>query len=363
MPHVLAQTKAEIKQDYLDCRTHTIKLLTGIDYDTICQQAHPEFSPVGWHLGHIGYTEAYWILGKCAGLPPIQPHYDHLFAADGLPKSQRVALPELSEIFDYLALIRDRVLLYLDQAPLPQQERLWRWLLQHESQHGETIAIVLQLLRGHKLEISDCPSNNCHEMIEIPSGYFQQGSNAIVALDNENSCHQVYLDAFRIDQYPVTQGQFQKFIDADGYSYKEFWSEAGWQWLQSESNTLKQPLYWQNLSNYQPVCGVSWYEADAYARFAGLRLPTESEWEKATYYNPSMLGKVWQWTSTLFYPYPDFNHFPYPGYSSSYFDDRHYVLKGGSWASSAYTLRPSFRNWYHPHIRQIFSGFRCVDQS
>jgi iron(II)-dependent oxidoreductase len=300
-------------------------------------------------------------------------------------------------------------------------------------------------------------------MVQVAAGYFEQGSDAIAAFDNERSSHQVYVDTFWIDRYPVTRQQFQVFMDAGGYKNKNWWSAAGWQWLQSLAEPIDRPLYWQawQVSENDPVCGVSWYEADAYARFTGKRLPTESEWEKAASWRSSMnkssannghghaqtgykliypwsktpemglginsssgsgfasdngnngklnpanmtasarlseinqiqnitedcncnsdryattpvdayphsvspygcydmLGNVWEWTATSFYPYPGFASFPYQGYSGAYFDRQHFVLKGGSWASRPWLLRSSTRNWYYASVREIWAGFRCA---
>ena len=241
-------------------------------------------------------------------------------------------------------------------------------------------------------------------MIEIPAGYFEQGNNAIDALDNERPVHQVYLDTYSIDRYPVTCGQYRVFMEAGGYHNPRWWSEDGWKWLQSQ--TVEQPLYWSNDPQWDnhPVCGVSWYEAEAYANFVGKRLPTEAEWEKAASWNPisgrrtypwgdvmpsdrrcnhnnavgqttpvnaypdgqsaygccDLLGNVWEWTASVFDGYEGFISYPYAGYSQVYFDGQHRVLKGGSWATRSWALRSSFRNWYHPDVRQILAGFRCV---
>lgn len=134
------------------CRLGTLALFEDLDDATFRRQAHPDFSPAGWHLGHIAFTEAYWILERCAGLPPLFPEYHQLFAADGLPKCDRENLPALAEVCDYLHTVRSNVFSYLSAAPLDQQERLWRFLIQHESQHSETIAFVLQLQRWHLRE-------------------------------------------------------------------------------------------------------------------------------------------------------------------------------------------------------------------
>jgi gamma-glutamyl hercynylcysteine S-oxide synthase len=407
------------------CRQATLDQIEAIDYDTLCRQVHPDFSPVGWHVGHIAFTESLWILEHLAGQPP-HPHYRRLFAQDGLPKSERCKLPTLPELHHYLATIRTQVFAYLETAPLATQERLWRWLLQHESQHSETIALILQLqqwkLGSREWGVrkpqsprrtvnhdSNQPQNavccDRDDMIEIPAGYFEQGNNALDAIDNECMVHPVFLETYWIDRYPVTCAQYRLFIESGGYQNANWWSEAGWDWLQR--NPVAKPLYWSDDPEWDdhPVCGVSWYEAEAYANFVGKRLPTESEWEKAASWNPitqqrqtytwgealptsrhcnhdhwighttpvsdyaagcsaygcvDMLGNVWEWTADWFNSYPGFSPFPYPGYSKLYFDGKHKVMRGGSWATRPWSLRCPFRNWYHPHVRQVLVGFRCA---
>ncbi len=365
-------TKHQIQQDIISCRQRTLSLFRHLDYEidykTFSAQAHPEFSPAGWHLGHIAYSWDHWILVKCAGLTPTEPKYTRLFAVDGLAKADRVRLPNLADVCDYVNLVGDRLLTYLQSSSTFREEvKLWRWLIQHESQHAETAMIVLQLLdKCHQKPHSSLSYNLKSELITIPSGYFEQGNNSIDAMDNESSAQSVYVDSFSISNRPVSQSQYQSFINAGGYSSKQWWSSAGWEWLHHQKSS--EPLILTPLHNRifddpanSPVCGINWYEADAYARFAGMRLPSESEWEKAAnYLGDRMMGRVWEWTSTLFHPYPNYLPFPYSGYSSTYFDQQHYVLKGGSWASSSYTLRSPFRNWYQPHVRQIFAGLRCV---
>jgi ergothioneine biosynthesis protein EgtB len=422
-----------IYRDLQQCRRGTFKLFTDIDYDTFCRQAHPDFSPVGWHLGHIAYTEDLWLLQRCAGLKPVFPEYHQLFAADILPKKQRVFLPTLPEVELYLDAVRKKVLDYLEVAPVEDQERLWRFIIQHESQHCETVAFVLQMQRNkeeessathlvtdltdlrdvtdrrkkkegrliadYQLPMTDSPA------IEIPGGEFYMGSDAAEALDNERSRHLCYLEAYSIDRYPVTCLQYRDFMESGGYQNPDWWSADGWKWLQSAK--VSRPLYWSEnpaFSNH-PVCGVSWYEAEAYCNFTGKRLPSEAEWEKAASWDATnqthriypwgeeqpngslcnhgnniastspvdafpkgasaagccdMLGNVWEWTASTFDAYPGFESYPYRGYSQVYFDGEHRVLKGGSWATFPQALRSSFRNWYYPGVRQIIAGFRCV---
>jgi len=408
----LTAQKQSIYQWMQQCRLATLSLFQKVDQATFSCQAHPNFSPIGWHLGHIGYTEALWILEHLAGeFPQHLLPYRRLYAADGLPKAERRNLPSLEETLSLLDDVRSRVFQYLSICPLENQERLWRWLLQHESQHCETIAIVLELQKSNpSFNSSNSPAAtsklspiekhaNSAEMIHIPAGSFQCGSNSINALDNEQPQHEIFLNSYWIDRYPVTQQQYRQFIEAEGYRIATYWHPEGWQWI--AKCQIQQPRYWKNSLEYDhyPVCGISWYEADAYARFMGKRLPTEFEWEKAAAWNPTtqqqtnfnwqtaavnstqissttaksppqapndcyyMLGNCWEWTSSKFQPYIGFVAYPYKGYSQAYFDNQHYVLRGGSWATLHWTIRPTFRNWYYPQTQEIFSSFRCASDT
>jgi ergothioneine biosynthesis protein EgtB len=401
-----------IAESLQSCRTETLALFTTVEDAIFCRQLHPEFSPVGWHLGHIAFTEAYWILEQLQGFKPIFSEYRQLFAADGLPKTARQKLPSFQIIEEYLQVVRDQVLEYLAIAPIEEQERLWWWLIQHETQHQETIALLLQLSRfqsGNFPKIAHdsmrSTSSQSSAMITIPPGEFLMGCDRLQAQDNERTSQKICLDSYQIDVYPVTCKEYQRFIEKGGYDDPNHWSKEGWQWKQE--NLITQPLYWIASEEYsdRPVYGVSWYEAQAYAKFIGKRLPSEAEWEKAaswdevhqqqrlypwgedlpdinrcnygnqigqttpvTHYaqNKSaygcqdMLGNVWEWTDSWFCPYPNFQSYPYPGYSEIYFDQQHRVLRGGSWATGTWGLRNSFRNWYHPWVRQILAGFRCA---
>lgn len=368
---------------------------------------------MGWHLGHIALTESLWILQRLQGLPCPYPEYQTLFAADGLAKEAREELPSIVEVLAYLADIRDRTLTYLETAPLYEQLRLWRWLLQHESQHTETATFVLELHRqpppALPLEIAvpiqPCPEvASTQNMVFIGGGRFEMGNETLDALDNERPPAAAEITDYWLDQTPVTVAAYADFIAAGGYHNSQWWHPKGWAWVRKTGTT--QPRYWpSNIHSQVPVCGVSWYEADAYACFVGKRLPTEAEWEWAARWHPGrqqtqtypwgeapldqkrsnfggqphklapvgsypegrsatgcddLLGNVWEWTATWFAGYSGFVPYPYSGYSQTYFDKAHRVLRGGSWATQPWALRPTFRNWYHPWVQEVFAGFRCA---
>jgi iron(II)-dependent oxidoreductase len=199
--------------------------------------------------------------------------------------------------------------------------------------------------------------------------------------------HAVELRAFALARHPVTQGQFAAFIAEDGYRRRALWTDAGWAWRKAQ--TIARPHHWTRNAPDHPVAGVSAHEADAFCRWAGARLPTEFEWEHAARdlvvsancgnlggahlgTTPvgrfaggmsvdgahDLFGNVWEWTASNFAPYPGFRAWPYEGYSQAWFDGCHRVLRGGSWATRAFALRRSFRNWYVPETRLIFAGFR-----
>ena len=364
------------------CRTETLRLLDCLPGSALCQLLHPEFSPLGWHFGHIAYTEDLWLL------PPEQraqfnsPTFCRLFRADSFPKAERCQLPDRQGLIDYLDTVRVAVEHRLQSEPTSLDFRLWWWLVQHESQHGETIAFLAQLAgitvgkdslqkKVSHTEKTVLPSSD--SMIRIPAGGFWQGNNSIVAQDNERPAHWQAVNAFWLDQSPVTWGEYHGFMVAGGYQQAKFWTKPGWQWRQEQQ--IEAPLYWSperlQALNDHPVYGVSAYEAEAYAQFVEKRLPTETEWERAAcwsmtedipesfntgepvtlsqanlnahwgqttpvdYYAQDeqrekpldLIGNVWEWTASVFAPYPGFSAYPYPGYSQAYFDDCHRVLR------------------------------------
>ncbi|MEK6304362.1 MAG: SUMF1/EgtB/PvdO family nonheme iron enzyme [Acidobacteriota bacterium] len=442
-----------------ESRQHTRRLMNlVIDEADLRRSPGSGFRPILWHLGHVGAFEGYWILQRIKGDPTISQRYDEIFDPIKTPREDSTNLPPISEIEDYLERVREEVLSFLakfrpSDDPLLRDGYVFDMIIEHEYQHQETVAYLLQMLapklkrapealvsgvdssyassaEAHRLK-SMLPRSNTEghrlksmlRMVSVAGGPFELGSDGyLFAYDNEKPSHTVDLPDFRIDAYPVTAGEYAAFIEARGYQTRSLWSDEGWEW--KEANKIDCPEYWSRsdeggsqdalyrvrgmfennaTSADHPVTGVSWYEAEAYARFAGKRLPTEAEWEKAASWDPvagrkrrfswgdepgangnfgfrhwgttpvgtysqdasaygcfDMSGNVWEWTASRFEAYPRFKAFPYPEYSEIWFDGDHRVMKGGSWATRLPLLRCSFRNFWRPRFRIAFAGFRCA---
>ncbi len=413
-------------------RRQTLDLLNNLEDADLARQAHLDWSPIGWHLGHIAYTEAYWLLARCAGDERLASRYGGRFVTTEVPKDLRSAiLPCRAELEAYLREVRTASLAALDRFgfeddhPLLRGGAIVHMVIQHEAQHLENIAIVTGLLGLQKEAAPTCPASRVGSlerdrmMVRVPGGRFELGATRAIerCYDNERDAHAVEVGDFRIDRLPVTNRRYLAFVDARGYREKSLWSENGRRWL--DASGAAAPFGWQRTEGAwrrrglstiaplvpdEPVCGVSWFEADAFARFEGRRLPTEAEWERAATFDPAggkrmhawgdgppgrphanhdlavggptpvgahpsgasrlgcqdLHGNVWEWTSSVFAPYPGFAPFAYEGYSMPYFDGVHRVLRGGSFATSPEVLRATFRNWYAPHVREIFAGLRCA---
>lgn len=257
--------------------------------------------------------------------------------------------------------------------------------IEHRLMHAETLAYILHQLPFDRKQGQDLHAASPHDFAEhvavaIPAGSatlgLRRGSNTF-GWDNEFEELTVHVQKFAIDKYKVSNGQFLKFLNEGGYQETSLWSPADWEWRRSAEIT--HPVFWtQRGSNWmhramfgerplphnEPVY-VSHAEANAYARWAGKRLPTEPEWQRAAYGAAGvedLHGAGWEWTSSLFAPLPGFQAMPfYPGYSEPFFDGKHYVLKGGSPRTAPVMLRPSFRNWFQPHYQYVYAGFRCVE--
>lgn len=351
--------------DFAACRAATLALFRCIEPALFRRQIDPGFSPLGWHLGHIAYTEALWLNEGAATTPALA----RAFAVDGLSKAERTGIPDANETTAYLAAVRTETLRRLADPAFSLDERVWRFVLQHEAQHAETASVLLAVATA-RAGGDVTPDTRAIETVRVRGGAAVIGLDGPAALDNERPAHQREIPDFAISPAPVTEAQFAAFMQDGGYRRAELWSAQGWAWLQE--SRVDKPFHWQGRGD-APVCGVSAHEADAFCRWAGARLPTEFEWEHAARAAVEsgadavrhdagwgFLGTVWQWTASTFAAYPRFELWPYPGYSAAWFDGRHRVLRGGSWATRVSAMRPSFRNWYHPETRLIFAGFRCA---
>ncbi len=192
------------------------------------------------------------------------------------------------------------------------------------------------------------------DAVVIEAGSYEIGAPADgFAYDNERPRHVVELDTFEIDRTPVTNGAYVRFMEETGAEPPLYWERDAEGWVDT-ARGRREPV-----DPAHPVLHVSWVQADAFARWAGKRLPSEFEWEAA---RPHLdgVGHGWEWTSSDFLAYPGFEAFPYREYSEVFFGDSHKVLRGGSWATHPRVARPSFRNWDLPQRNQIFSGLRCA---
>ena len=425
----------EVRALLAEARARTRMLVAPLDRRDLEIQHSSLMSPIVWDLGHIGHFEEVWLLENLDTGGEGKEGLRGLFNPFENPRSTRgdLELPTLAECFEYQDAVRKAVIAHLDTGGLNGDSELlrdgyvFRMVAQHEYQHNETILQTLQLKQGRpyaapRAVVHPLPSGGNPDdasMVRFPGGQIPVGTDdRSAAYDNERSRHQVALDPFWIDATPVTNGAFLEFVEAGGYDRRELWSEAGWAWR--TETEAEAPLYWSRNGNAwtervmdlvrpvdprRPVCHVSYHEAEAYARFADKRLPTELEWEAAAVWDPDaevmrrfpwgyddpspihanldvlafdtapvwsyalnvspvgcygMIGDVWEWTASDFRGYPGFRAFPYKEYSEVFFGDEYKVLRGGSWATRPGAIRATFRNWDYPIRRQIFSGFRCA---
>lgn len=414
----------------LTARARTALLTDCVEGPDLTAQHSPLMSPLVWDLAHIGNQEELWLLRAVAGREAMRPEIDSLYDAFEHPRSERPSLPLLApgEARQYASEVRGRALEVLESAPF-DGDRLtdagfaFGMVAQHEQQHDETMLITHQLRKGpavlHAPDPPRSPAAPGPVDVLVPGGPFTMGTSTEPwALDNERPAHHRDVAAFRIDTAPVTHGAYLAFVSDGGYEDPRWWQPQGWDLVRGQG--IAAPLFWRREGGQwlrrrfgvvepvpldEPVLHVSWYEADAYARWAGRRLPTEAEWEKAARHDPAtgrstrfpwgdadptpehanlgqrhlrpaaagsyplgrsplgvgqLMGDVWEWTASDFLPYPGFGAFPYREYSEVFFGSEHKVLRGGSFAVDAVVCRGTFRNWDLPVRRQIFAGFRTA---
>jgi iron(II)-dependent oxidoreductase len=363
-----------------EARKQTDSLFEIVKPEALYDRPVAERHRIVFYLGHLEAFDSNLLRGG--------PHseLDKLFAfgidpvGGGLPTDVPKDWPSIEEIQKYNRGIRSAI------DAMPQDKQLWNVAIEHRLMHAETLAYMLhQMPVDTKIPQASsrlAANEVVPGMIRIPEGSVTLGLAEGFGWDNEFDAHEVHVKEFQIDRYKVTNGDYLKFVHAGGYE------DESLKWLAERG--IKRPVFWKSESVYRTMFAeipmpldwpvyVSHSEASAYARWAGKSLPTEAEWQRAAQFSKpgntdferwdpvpvtadsSMIGNGWEWTSTLFKPFPGFQPFPfYPGYSANFFDDQHYVMKGGSARTAACLLRPSFRNWFQPHYQYVYSGFRCV---
>jgi gamma-glutamyl hercynylcysteine S-oxide synthase len=369
---VTASPKEAIAERLAEARERTFELIEPLDDAQLNTVYSPILSPLAWDLGHIANFEELWLVQTIGKREPLHGELGRFYDAIENPRKTRGQLPILrdAELRAYLADVRERTLEVLEEieigedaeGPLLRGGFVYEMLLAHEHQHNETMLQLLQMVDGYEPPLDRLPVveplADGPDMVTVEGGEFEIGAPPQgFAYDNERSRHTVELASFEVDRAPVTNDAYMRFLAETGAEPPMYWErdgEGGWL---SAAMGRRAPI-----DPGHPVIHVSWHEADAFAHWAGKRLPTEQEWEAA---RPSlrMLGQVWEWTSSDFLPYPGFAAFPYREYSEVFFGDEHKVLRGSSWATHRNVVRATFRNWDLPERRQIFAGIRCARDS
>lgn len=444
-------TPAELAAWVLDARERSFELLADLTDEQLFGPRLPIVNPLIWEIGHAAWFQEKWVLRHVCREKAIRADGDALFDSIAIAHDTRwdLPLPSREETLAYTRQVRDRVVEKLQQGQ-PSEEMVYfvLYAIFHEDMHTEAFTYTRQTLQYPRPRLSNVPKRAqagvsqgrvtekgpleaapaedrpATSDAEIPGGEFLLGASPDdpFVFDNEKWGHRVAVQPFAMARTAVTQAGFRAFVDDGGYRRQEFWSEQGWQWRQTEG--AEQPVYWRQdsggnwqrrhfdqwvpLEPHRPVIHVNWYEAEAYCRWAGRRLPTEAEWEIAAAAEPGpngrglsphkrrfpwgnepaaperanldwqalgcmdagalpqsdsafgcrqMIGNVWEWTSTTFLPYPGFVADPYKEYSEPCFSTRK-VLRGGCWTTRARLLRNTCRNFYTPDRRDVWAGFR-----
>jgi iron(II)-dependent oxidoreductase len=417
-----------------DARAATLAFLQDLGPDQLMGPKLDIVNPLLWEIGHLAWFQERFVLRQLEDREPLLAGTDALYDSMKVAHDDRwdLNLPTLDGTLGYLDRVSQALLGRLRTKLANEDDSYFYQLVTfHEDMHDEAFAYARQTLgyppprfgrwaegAGPDAEAGPLPGD-----VEVPGGSFVIGArpDAPFVFDNEKWGHARAVAPFRIARAPVTNREFAGFVDAHGYERPELWSDAGNDWREAAS--ARHPVYWVpdrggwrlrrygkivELPPHQPIIHVNWYEADAFCRWAGRRLPTELEWEVAAVAQPTrdgsalapdrraypwgserpqarhanldgaaigcidvaalpasdsafgcrqMLGNVWQWTASDFEPYPGFSADPYDDYSVPWFGTRK-VLRGGCWATRARLVTPVYRNFFTPERRDVFAGFR-----
>lgn len=419
-----------------DARQRTLDLVADLDDDQLLGPLLPTVNPLLWEIGHLSWFSEKFVLRDALGQPPILPQADAIWDSGAIPHDTRwhLALPSRAETTAYMGQVRDRIAAAVaDPACTDVVRHLALYTVFHEDTHTEAITYTRQTL-GYPApalpglagtSAADPDAGDLPGDAHVPGGTHLLGALRAdpFVYDNEKWAHPVQVGPFAVARTPVTQSEFAAFVDDGGYARPELWG-AGEEWLQASGAT--HPLYWRRdgdgwarrhfdrwvaLEPARPVVHVCYWEAAAYCRWAGRRLPSEAEWEVAAGAEPGdpglraarrpapwggqdaapehanldwramdtvdvgahaagdsafgvrqMFGNVWEWTASTFRPYPNFEQDAYRDNSWPWFAEGRKVLRGGAWATRARYLRTTYRNYFTPDRRDVLAGFRTCSR-
>jgi gamma-glutamyl hercynylcysteine S-oxide synthase len=435
-------TNIQLIRALQEARERTLELVADLSDEQMLGERLSIVNPLRWEIAHVAWFQEYWILRHLRQLEPVWDAADKMYDSARIAHDTRwdLPLPSKAETIGYMQQILDRVLEQTTANTACEingydETYFLQLALFHEYMHAEAITYTRQTLGypapgmtldqetlqpAARVEGKDTRMRDA----EIPGGTFRLGSTPVMpfVFDNERWAHPVEVKAFAISRTAVMNAEYAAFVEDGGYRLREFWDEEGWLWRQNSE--AERPVYWQSLSggrwlrrNFDqwvpleedlPVLHVNWYEASAYCRWAGRRLPTEAEWEMAasseyaieepgiaehkrlypwgdsapaperanldwrnmccidaralpasesSFGCRQMIGNTWEWTASTFGPFPGFTAGPYKEYSAPWFGD-HKVLRGGCWATRSRLIRNNYRNFYKPDRRDVWAGFR-----
>ena len=366
---------------------------TALAARSLAVPMHPDLNPPLWELGHVGWFQEFWLarnplrdqgLRADPNVPRprgIRPDADALFDSSRVPHDTRwsLALPDANGTrADLIEQLQTTLTLLSRAAPDDASLYFFRLALLHEDMHHEAALYMAQALG---LPIGDprwqpARTSGARVSIAFDGAEWQLGSDGGFAFDNELGAHRVQQPGFAIDSRVVVWDEFLSFVEAGGYAEPRWWSEAGRRWLAAgkaeaprylrrEAGAWRQWRWgrWQALDGRQPACHLCAHEAEAWCAWAGRRLPTEAEWERAAIERPEAFvwGAVWEWTASVFAPYPGFSAHPYRDYSAPWFGSRP-VLRGASFATQPRMHHPRYRNYFGADRNDIFAGFRSCSR-
>jgi ergothioneine biosynthesis protein EgtB len=378
----------------MDARNHTLRWIgayeRALEPTGMRVPLMPELNPPLWELGHVGWFQERWLArnmqrqrgARCDPsqtlLPSILADADRFYDSSNVPHDSRwqLTLPELQATKQYMVDTLETTLELLETTPDEDDDGLYfyRLALFHEDMHIEAFAYMSQTL-GFDAGLLNVPAAmNPRDALMFPATRWALGCEpGGFVFDNEKWVHEVPLPEFEIDAQPISWAQFGEFVEDGGYDQPAFWSPTGWEWVQREGrrsprhvDQMRHGVLQQRFGQLmrvpqaQPAVHLNWYEADAWCRWAGRRLPSEVEWEVAAHQGASRgfrWGEVWEWTASTFRPYPGFVAGPYRDYSQPWFGT-HKVLRGASFATRGRMRNAKYRNFYRPERDDIFCGFR-----